>query len=96
MKLRMTVTTDYVEKDSPGAERRKTIGLELVGGDDRDDNAAIKATSAELKLHGVHALGFLPFNEGGDYYVTIEKAPPVIVPEPPKEEEAKAEAKPSK
>jgi hypothetical protein len=80
MKLRMRVSEDRLEKDPADAPRRKTIGLELVSSDERDDNAAVKASSGQLVLHGAHQAGWLPFVEGGDYYVTITKAPPVEVP----------------
>ena len=44
--------------------------------------APSEATRGELMLHGAHAAGFLPFAEGGDFYIEITKAPSVIVPEP--------------
>jgi hypothetical protein len=89
----MRVTEDRLEKDAPGAPRRKTVGLELAKESDaKDDNGAVAASSGLLILHGAHQAGWMPFVEGGDYYVTITKAPPVEVPEPKEDAEPEAPA----
>lgn len=79
MKIRMRVARQYRENDPDGEPTRKTVGLELASGsDENDENATIKASSVALDLHGVHEAGWSPFEEGGDFIVTIERAPSLI------------------